>query len=260
MNRAIAVETVDHALRCHQPILRHDQCFVGLGSGREYRSNQFIFQWGRIMRSGFNLFYIFPLIFGVVTLFSLVLGLRGILTKQPFLISSRWLFSLLLIGWLPMLLQPLLMPTFSSVKGQFWAFSLIPWFQFSMFIILLIFAWIALQGYMVYGITDASFREGLIHTLEKLEIPFEENLSGIYLSSMGANLRIAIQSWIGTAQITVRPRQFNGVLRDIVQGMSSYYQTANVSLNLTTCYFYLILGAFLMIFTVIFFKIFSQFR
>jgi hypothetical protein len=95
--------------------------------------------------------------------------------------------------------------------------------------------WTALQGYIGYGITDSSFREGLINTLEKLEIPFEENLSGIYLSFIGANLRVAIQSWIGTAQINVRQRKFNGVLRDIVQGMSSYYQTANVSVNFTIC-------------------------
>jgi hypothetical protein len=96
--------------------------------------------------------------------------------------------------------------------------------------------------------------------LERLEIPFEENLSGIYLSSIGANLRVAIQSWIGTAQINVRPHKFNGVLRDIVQGMNSYYQTANVSVNLMTCYFYLIMGVFMMIFSVVFIGIFNQLR
>lgn len=213
------------------------------------------------MRSGFNLlFFIFPFILGILALFFMVLGLRGILTKKPFLISSRWILSVSLICGVPVLLQPLFMPSSNSLSEPIGVFSLIPWIQSAMFAVFLIFAWVALQGYTVYGITESSFREGLIHSLEKLEIPFEENLSGIYLSSIGANLRVAIQSWTGVAQINVRPRKSNNVLRDIVKGMSSYYQTADVSVNLTTCYFNLVWGGFMLIFAVVFMGIFNQFR
>lgn len=213
------------------------------------------------MKSSFQLFLlIFPVIFGVITLSFFALGLRGILTKKPFLISSRWLFGVLLLGWAPMILQPFLMPKPSSLDGLYATFSLIPWLQSAMFLVLLIFTWVALQGYIGYGITDTSIRDGLIYALDKLKIPFEENINGIYLPSIGANLRVAVQSWIGVAQINIRPRRLNNVLRDVTEGMSHYYQTTNASVNLITCYFYLIMGTFMLVFTVLFVGFFSHLR
>jgi hypothetical protein len=59
------------------------------------------------MGSGYNfLFFVFPFIFGMLGLFFLVLGLRGIVTRKPFLISSRWLLGLTLVFGLPVLLNP----------------------------------------------------------------------------------------------------------------------------------------------------------
>lgn len=45
-----------------------------------------------------------PIWFGIFALFFIVIGLRGILTKRPFLISNRWLLSVMFIGLVPAIL------------------------------------------------------------------------------------------------------------------------------------------------------------
>jgi hypothetical protein len=181
---------------------------------------------------------IFQFVLGMHALFLFALGLRGILTKKPFLTSSRWYFSVCLVSWAIMLLRP---------QSPFFIGTLI------VFIGILIVMWLDLPCYIAYGITDSLFRQGLISTLENLEIPFEENLSGLYLSSIDASLLVPKPSWFGVVPIRVRPRKFKGVLRKIAGGMSSYYQTNNGSINLTTSYVYLIVSAFMMLLSVVLF-------
>jgi hypothetical protein len=53
---------------------------------------------------------VFPCLFGVLALFFLVVGLRGIVSKKPFLISAQWLVALVLLALAPSLLQPFLFP------------------------------------------------------------------------------------------------------------------------------------------------------
>jgi hypothetical protein len=194
----------------------------------------------------------FPLISGLMGVIFLALGLRGILTKKPYIISSRWMFLIILISFSPSLLS---MSTFftapSSLKGSL-TFSLIPWMLLAMYAVMLTLFWLAMQGYTAFGITDSSFREGIIDTLDKMEIPFEETLGGIYLSSIGANLKVAIQSSMGTAQISIRPRKFNPTLNKIAKGLSNYYQTYPTSANFTICYFYTILGLLLVAINIMF--------
>ena len=47
-----------------------------------------------------------PIWFGIFALFFIVIGLRGILTKRPFLISNRWLLSVMFIALVPSILIP----------------------------------------------------------------------------------------------------------------------------------------------------------
>lgn len=108
-----------------------------------------------------------------------------------------------------------------------------------------LFAFIGLAfpgGYIGYGVTKSLFHQGLINSLERLGIPFEETHGGIniHLSSVSAHLKVLVRSRPNTAQVIIHPRKFNFVLRDIVSGMNNYYQTANVSVNLTIFYLLLI--------------------
>ena len=42
-----------------------------------------------------------PIVFGIMAIFSLAIGLRGVLTKQPFLISNKWWFWMIVVMFIP---------------------------------------------------------------------------------------------------------------------------------------------------------------
>lgn len=114
-------------------------------------------------------------------------------------------------------------------------------------------------GYIAFGVTDVSFREGLLASLKKLNLDHEETMSILRLPTIGADLQVAVQSWIGTAQIKMKQRQFRRVLVDIVNNMNEYYQNSAVSkMNLTSCIFYVVMGVFLVVFAGVFLFGFSK--
>ncbi len=155
----------------------------------------------------------------------LVIGLRGIVFKKPFLISARWLFILVLLGFSPGLFQFLWFPKFSGGPGMLLALG---WLIPVMFIVILIFLYLTLRGYTAFGVTDKSFREGLLYSLRKLNLPHEETLAALRLPTIGADLQVSAQSWMGTGQVKMKQRQFGTVLRDIVNGMNEYYQSGAI--------------------------------
>ena len=159
---------------------------------------------------------IFPLIFCVMALFFLAIGLRGIISRKPFLISLRWSFLLILLGFTPSLLLAIPFSGFGG-GGSLW---MIQWISPAILLVGSIFLYFALKGYVAMGVTDVSFREGLLTSLAKLNLPYEETLGSIKLPTIGADLQAAVQSWIGTAQLRMKQRQFNPVLKDVVNGMN----------------------------------------
>ncbi len=42
-----------------------------------------------------------PVMLAAIALFMLSIGLRGLLTRRPFLLSARWLLLLVLLAFLP---------------------------------------------------------------------------------------------------------------------------------------------------------------
>jgi hypothetical protein len=186
---------------------------------------------------------LFPVLFACMALFFLVIGLRGIVFKKPFLISTRWLFVLVLLGFSPGMFQFAWLPKFSGGPGMLLALG---WLIPAMFIVILVFLYLTLRGYTAFGVTDKSFREGLLYSLRKLNLPYEETLATLRLPTIGADLQVSAQSWMGTGQVKMKQRQFSTVLRDIVNGMNEYYQSGAVSeVNLTCCIFYAVIGVFL---------------
>ena len=59
------------------------------------------------MDTDFRIFSImFPIMFGLLAAFLLVIGLRGILTGKPFLLSNKWLLVLMFVTFIPVILFP----------------------------------------------------------------------------------------------------------------------------------------------------------
>ena len=176
---------------------------------------------------------LFPILTGVFGIFFLVIGLKGLLTKRPFLISNRWLLVMMFVFFVPMGVSSL---TILDVNPITWVVPLL-------YVALLAMMCYQLKGYVAFAITDTSFREALVAALQRLELPFEESLSAVHLTSVNADLQVAIQSWMGTGAIKVKQRAHRSVLKEIVDAMNEYFRTSSVSTNMITCVFLVVMGA-----------------
>ena len=182
----------------------------------------------------FDIIYsvLLPIMFGILAIFFLGIGLRAILTKRPFLVSNRWMLSL--IFFILVLNIIVFFPTLSS--------DIMNWVHPLLFGVILLMMWYQLKGYVAYAVTDASFREALLAALQRLQLPYEESLSVIRLTSVDADLQISVQSWIGTGTIKVKQRAHRSVLKEVVKAMNDYFRMSSVSTNMITSVFMVVLG------------------
>jgi len=80
-----------------------------------------------------------------------------------------------------------------------------------------------MNGDMLIGIHDESFRDALHFFLNKNNMPFEERLSIVVLTEEKADLQVAIQVWIGVGQLKLRKSKKSELLKTIVSGINEYY-------------------------------------
>lgn len=182
---------------------------------------------------------IIPIIFGVLAGFFLIIGLRGMISKRAFLISNRWLLWMMFIIFVPVILQGIFLPSSTPF--------LVKWVNPVIFTVVLVMMCLVLKGYAAYGVTDVSFRESLLTSLDKLQFPYEETLSTVRLPSIEADLQISIQSWIGAGMIKIKQREQRSVLTQIVTEMNKHFQLSSAPINLTSCIFYLVMGVIIVI-------------
>ena len=121
--------------------------------------------------------------------------------------------------------------------------DIMDWISPLLYGVILLMMWYQLKGYVAYAVTDASFREALLAALQRLQLPYEESLSVIRLTSVNADMQVAVQSWMGTGTIKVKQREHRAVLREIVNAMNEYFRTSSVSTNMVTCIFWVVIGA-----------------
>ncbi len=189
---------------------------------------------------------LFPILFGVMAIFFLAIGLRGILTKRPFLVSNRWLLWMMFVMFIPLILLQLLL----SFRGSFNSINFTNWLSPLLYGFILLMMWYQLKGYVAYAVTDTSFREALLAALQKLQLPHEETLSAIRLTSIEVDLQVSVQSWMGAGVIKVKQRKHRSVLREIVNAMNEYFHTSSVPTNMTSCVFLMVMGVFMFIFAI----------
>ncbi len=197
------------------------------------------------MNTDFPIFLIaFPIMFGLMAAFFLIIGLRGILTKRPFLLSNRWLLVLMFVTFIPIILLPFY---FALPDMDFTEMDLMEWLNPAIFTVVLVMMCFALKGYVAYGVTDTSFREALLNALEKLQLPCEETLSTMRLTSIDADLQVSIQSWLGSGMIKIKQREHRQLLTEIVAEMNKHFSVSSAPVKLTTCIFYVVMGGLMVI-------------
>lgn len=197
------------------------------------------------MDTDFRIFSImFPIMFGLLAAFFLVIGLRGILTGKPFLLSNKWLLVLMFVTFIPVILFPFY---FALPDLDLTEMDLMEWLNPAIFTVVLVMMCFALKGYVAYGVTDTSFREALLAALEKRQLPYEETLSTMRLTSIDADLQVSVQSWLGSGMIKVKQRKHRSLLSEIVAEMNRYFSGASTPIKLTTCIFYVVMGVLMVI-------------
>ena len=180
-----------------------------------------------------------PIWFGIFALFFFLIALRGILTRRPFLVSNKWLLSVMFFSLIPAILIPFFIPGDSAF--------IIKWLNPAIFTVVLVMMCFTLRGYAAYAVTDTSFRDALLASLQKLELPYEETLSTILLTSVEADLQVSIQSWMGAGQIKVKQRGHSLLLKKIAAAMNEYFRVSAAATNLTSCIFFLVMGILMVI-------------
>jgi hypothetical protein len=182
--------------------------------------------------------------FALMAVFLLFIGAKVVVTKRPIFISSRYFFAFLLLAFSPQFVNAAKMFS-KDLPGSL---GLITYLNPIMFVCLLIFFWFMMKGYIAIGVSDDSFRDALHFSLNKNNLPFEEQLSVIKLTSINANLQVAIQSWIGSGQLRLKNSKDAKVLPKIISEMNKYYVENNIHPNNITSIFYIILGVFMLVF------------
>lgn len=119
-----------------------------------------------------------------------------------------------------------------------------------MILLVIVMVWYSLRGYVAYGVTDVSFQEALLAALEKLQLPYEESLSAIRLTAIGADLQVSVQAWMGSGIVKVKQRAHRSYLREIVGVMNECFRTSPVPIKKTSCIFMLGIGIFEVLFAI----------
>lgn len=186
----------------------------------------------------------FPMIFGILAAYLLIIGMRGILTRKPFLLSNRWLLLVMFIGFTPGILLPFY---FALRDLDFTDMNLMDWLNPAIFTVVLVMMCFTMKGYAAYGVTDTSFREALLDALDKLQLPYEETLSTMRLTSVDADLQVSIQSWMGAGMMKIKQRAHRPLLSNIVTEMNRHFSLSSGPIELTACIFFVIMGVLMVI-------------
>ena len=187
-------------------------------------------------------FWISGITFAVIALFFLAIGLRGLIGRRPFLFPSRVMFALMTLCFLPSIYLSLDL-LFDRTTGAVRYDGL---FNPLMFAVILVMFWIQMRGYMVYGVSAESFGASLRKVLEKLNLPFQESFSSIRLQSVGADLQASVQSWMGTAQLRIKPQKQEATLRAIAGALRGEFAGTQAQASLTIFIFYVLAGLFML--------------
>ncbi len=184
------------------------------------------------------------------------IGLWGLIKKRPLVFASRqlmWFLLAILAPTIAMLLNLLLQDR--EHLGLFLVGLSI--FQVGMMALVVFIIWHQMSGYMIFGVSDDTFQEALTKALNKLNLPYQETISKIRLTSIDADLQANVVSWMGTAHIRIKQWQHVLYIKDIANAMDSYYKSSIVKVNNTAFIFYLLFGVLIIVFVV--FAAFSGF-
>lgn len=156
-----------------------------------------------------------------------MIGLRGLLTRKPFVVS----FRLRIAAWAILMGHLFFMFLYLSGGGSKTPGAVVGDAAVLVFwtILVIFISPVLWSGLSVYGATDASFRAGLLVSLTKLNLTYEENSTGLRLPTIKKDLVLTAPGTMWKAgSVDMKQRDYQGVLRDIAKGMNEYYRSEAV--------------------------------
>lgn len=195
---------------------------------------------------------VYSVIFAVIGIWMLAQGLRVIIRKKPLIYAGKIMLWLTALSFSPTVL--------TAVKGMWDAYQFsikhneplewMDWLMFGvplvMYPLLFLYNRKILRGYSVIGVTDESFRQAIYAVLKDLGMPFEERLSKLHLTNLGADLEVNVSGAMGTANVRVKQPEHQPTLEKIAAELRRYFAGSHVEINTTTGVYYALFGAFIL--------------
>jgi hypothetical protein len=195
-------------------------------------------QWSVYLRWILRAQMVFLLILGADFF---MMGVRGFWLKKPYAVSTRrltWIFYPFLATTMPYAvmigqyidsIKWVLFPKeiFFSIRATL----VIPVIVVLLFCLIVVIVWKQSNGYFFYDLPDESFREVLVSTLAKLNIPFQEGKGKLRLTGANADLFATVKARSGRAYIYIEPAQHRLLLKQISGGINEFYRSAPVRAN-----------------------------
>jgi hypothetical protein len=177
-------------------------------------------------------------IFGIFAISLLVIGVRALVVRRPILLPSRLLACITALGISPMLISSaeLIFGDYSGYTDRVGIFILLT------FLVIIVITLRYMSGYTAIGVTPDSLRSALQSALQRLDIPYQESLSRIQLTSIGADLQVSISDWLGIVRISVNNRQHKPILKSIIKVTKQLFATVPGGINLRAGIFYCSIG------------------
>lgn len=126
--------------------------------------------------------------------------------------------------------------------------------------------WRQPRGYMALGISEASFREALLTALDTQNIPYEEIMDHLWLTTIKQELIVTVLDRVGIGSLHFKKEGHEEVLARIAAEMNAYYEATAVTPNRRTAYRYftfvlvlLLLNVGLIVMAVNMFILFNRF-
>jgi tetratricopeptide (TPR) repeat protein len=215
----------------------NDQADKDDRAAHQYRGD---FGESRMMRSRI----LFPVVLGLLSAAFLGIGLSVFLRKKPLIFSSRWMFALILVCFSPQFTLFMTPITGDHHSGEWLLMKLL---MPLLFAVLLVFLWLQMQGYVLFGIVDKSFRKALLTVLDELHLERQEELSLIRIPSANLDIQVAIQSWVGTGQVKNKSKKGREVFQQTIDGLKRRSAQGELETSNTLPVFYIVFGIIMLV-------------
>jgi hypothetical protein len=134
------------------------------------------------MNASFWILILYAIVMIAFSLYTSGIGIWGLVKKRPLIIAARRQMWFLLI-YVPITLQSFV-PLFDSWGRNDMFVIILSFIQVAMMILLVYASWRQTTGYMIFGVSDETFLAALTSALKTLNLPFEETVSKMKLTSM----------------------------------------------------------------------------